>query len=62
MPDLTRSGPDDSGSRGNWIPTTSVDEYSATLANWFGVSPTNLPTVLPNIRRFTDSRALPAFL
>ena len=62
MPDLTRSGPDDSGSRGNWIPTTSVDEYSATLATWFGVSPTNLPTVLPNIRRFTDSRALPAFL
>ncbi len=62
MPNLTRSGPDDSGSRGNWIPTTSVDEYSATLANWFGVSPTNLPTVLPNIRRFTDSRALPAFL
>jgi uncharacterized protein (DUF1501 family) len=62
MPNLTRSGPDDSGSRGNWIPTTSVDEYSATLATWFGVSPTNLSTVLPNIRRFTDSRALPAFL
>ena len=55
-------GGDIYGSRGNWIPTTSVDEYSATLATWFGVSPTNLSTVLPNIRRFTDSRALPAFL
>lgn len=52
MPILTRSGPDDSGTRGNWIPTTSVDEYSATLATWFGVSPTNLATVLPNIGRF----------
>lgn len=52
MPDLTRSGPDDSGSRGNWIPTTSVDEYSATLASWFGVSATNLPVILPNIGRF----------
>jgi len=52
MPDLTRSGPDDSGTRGNWIPTTSVDEYSATMATWFGVSATNLATVLPNIGRF----------
>ena len=52
MPDLVRSGPDDSGTRGNWIPTTSVDEYSATLATWFGVSATNLATVLPNIGRF----------
>lgn len=52
MPTLTRSGPDDSGTRGNWIPTTSVDEYSATLATWFGVSATNLSTVLPNIGRF----------
>jgi uncharacterized protein (DUF1501 family) len=60
MPNLTRSGPDDSGTRGNWIPTTSVDEYSATLASWFGVSATNLPVILPNIGRF--ARANVAFL
>jgi uncharacterized protein (DUF1501 family) len=29
-----------------------VDEYSATLARWFGVSDANLPVVLPNIGRF----------
>lgn len=52
MADLTIRGPDDSGNRGSWIPTTSVDEYSGTLASWFGVSPTNLPVVLPNIGRF----------
>ncbi len=51
MPNLTVNGPDDTG-RGRWIPTTSVDEYSATLASWFGVSDTNLPVVLPNISRF----------
>ncbi|MSU69511.1 MAG: DUF1501 domain-containing protein [Opitutaceae bacterium] len=51
MPDWTINGPDDTG-RGRWIPTTSVDEYSATLARWFGVSATNLPVVLPNIGRF----------
>ncbi len=51
MPDLSVNGPDDTG-RGRWIPTTSVDEYSATLARWFGVSATDLPTVLPNIGRF----------
>ena len=53
MPDLTINGPDDTG-RGRWIPTTSVDEYSATLASWFGVSATNLPVVLPNIGRFAN--------
>jgi uncharacterized protein (DUF1501 family) len=52
MADLTIRGPDDSGTRGSWIPTTSVDEYAATLANWFGVSATNLPVVFPNIGRF----------
>ena len=51
MPDLVVNGPEDTG-RGRWIPTTSVDEYSATLARWFGVSATDLPVVLPNIGRF----------
>lgn len=51
MPTLTVNGPDDTG-LGRWIPTTSVDEYAATLATWFGVSTTDLPTVLPNIGRF----------
>jgi len=51
MPTLTVNGPDDT-TQGRWIPTTSVDEYAATLATWFGVSATDLATVLPNIRRF----------
>ena len=51
MPSLQLNGPDDTG-RGRWLPTTSVDEYNATLATWFGVSASNLSTVLPNIGRF----------
>ncbi len=51
MPSLMIGADDDTG-RGRWLPSTSVDEYNATLATWFGVSPTNLPLVLPNIGRF----------
>jgi uncharacterized protein (DUF1501 family) len=53
MPTLSMGGPDDTG-QGRWIPTTSVDEYAATLASWFGVSSSNLPIVLPNIGRFAN--------
>ncbi len=53
MPTLTVSGPDDTA-LGRWIPTTSVDEYAATLAKWFGVSATDMSTVLPNIGRFKN--------
>jgi uncharacterized protein (DUF1501 family) len=48
---LAVDGPDDTED-GRWIPTTSVDEFSATLASWFGVSNSDLATVLPNIGRF----------
>lgn len=51
MPDFAIGGPDDTG-RGRWIPSTSVDQYAATLAKWFGVSATNIPVILPNIGRF----------
>ena len=51
VPSLALGGPDDLG-RGRWLPSISVDEYSATLATWFGVSATDLPVVLPNIGRF----------
>lgn len=40
--------------RGNLIPTTSTDEYFAELALWFGVSPSDLHLILPNIGQFYD--------
>lgn len=38
--------------RGRMIPTTSVDEFYADLALWFGVSPNDLNYILPNIGNF----------
>jgi uncharacterized protein (DUF1501 family) len=51
FPVLQVNGPDDT-STGRWIPTTSVDEYSATMAKWFGVDAAHLPVVFPNLGRF----------
>jgi uncharacterized protein (DUF1501 family) len=52
------SGPEvnplDTG-RGRFIPTTSCDQFFAELALWLGVSPSNLPLVLPNIGNFYNT-------
>lgn len=45
---------DDQVGRGRLLPSTSVDEYSATLAKWFGVSPSEMPSVTPNIGNFNN--------
>ena len=35
------------------IPTTSVDQYIATIGAWFGTSPTDLATIFPNLANFS---------
>lgn len=55
FPTLGLGGPDDSGSRGAMIPTTSIDQYGATLASWFGVPVTQLASVFPNLNNFAGS-------
>jgi uncharacterized protein (DUF1501 family) len=52
VPVLSNGGPDDTGSRGSWIPKVSTDEMAATLALWFGVPQSSLDQILPNIGRF----------
>lgn len=38
--------------QGRLLPRTSVDQYAATLAKWFGVSDAEMPQVLTNINNF----------
>lgn len=54
LPTFAINGPDDTG-LGRWIPTLAVDQYSATLAKWFGVDNSNMSTVFPNLSRFATS-------
>ncbi|MFK7909273.1 MAG: DUF1501 domain-containing protein [Akkermansiaceae bacterium] len=49
---LAINGPDDIGRGGRIFPKVSVDEYFCELLDWFGVSQTNMDTVLPNIESF----------
>ncbi len=43
---------DDQVGLGRLLPSTSVDQFAATLARWFGCEPTELPGILPNIGNF----------
>lgn len=58
-PTLALGGPNDTDSgsspRGRWIPTTAIDQYGATLASWFGLTPSQVSTVFPFIGRFATS-------
>jgi uncharacterized protein (DUF1501 family) len=52
-PTLDVNGPDDDGGkRGRWIPTSSIDQYGATLAAWYGLPANLLTTVFPNLSKF----------
>jgi uncharacterized protein (DUF1501 family) len=53
MPSLVLGGADDFGG-GRIVPTTSCDQFAATLARWFGVSAAQLPAVFPNLFQFAS--------
>ena len=51
-PVIANNGPDDVG-QGRLLPALAVDQFGATLGKWFGVSDTELATVMPNLANFT---------
>lgn len=51
-PTLANNGPDDVG-QGRLIPTLGVDQFAATLAQWFGVSATEQLDLLPNLANYS---------
>jgi uncharacterized protein (DUF1501 family) len=51
-PVIANNGPDDVG-QGRLLPGLSVDQLGATLGSWFGVSDSELLTVMPNLANYS---------
>ena len=54
-PVVANDGPDDVG-QGRLLPSTSVDQYAATMGKWLGIGDSDLLTVLPNLANWDASQ------
>lgn len=54
MPQLLLGGPDDVSDEGRWLPSTAVDQMSASLASWFGVGAADLGALFPHLANFNQ--------
>ncbi|MDO5288634.1 MAG: DUF1501 domain-containing protein [Pseudomonadota bacterium] len=51
-PSAIMGGAEDVGN-GRYIPSTSVDQYAATMAKWFGVPDAQMAMIAPNLANFS---------
>ncbi len=58
FPSLALDGADDVGRGGRLLPTTAIDEFFSEMLTWFGVSNSDMTTILPNYGEFTGRPAL----
>jgi len=56
FPAFELGGPDDTDTRGRWIPSTSIDQYGATLCSWFGIPDSAMNSVFPNLANFSTRK------
>jgi uncharacterized protein (DUF1501 family) len=56
FPTFELGGPDDTDVRGRWIPTTSIDQYGATLCSWFGIPDSAMNSIFPNLANFSTRK------
>ena len=54
MPELAIGSNDDIG-EGRIIPTTSIDQYAATLARWYGLGPSQVAETFPSLANFNSA-------
>ena len=62
FPTLVGGGPDDTDTRGRFIPTTSVEMFASKLATWYGVAQADLPIVFPFLNNFAGTSASLEFM
>ena len=60
-PVVANDGPDDVG-QGRLLPSTSVDQYAATLGKWLGISDADLLKVLPHLSNWNASQRTLGFV
>jgi uncharacterized protein (DUF1501 family) len=53
-PVVANGGPDDVG-QGRLLPTTSVEQFAATMGKWLGVTDSELLAMLPNLANYNAS-------